>query len=739
MIGPVSDAETAWLERFFALPNELSWASLREASAPQDLAQLVDALLRPLRDGETDVLVLPFVRGGRVTGWYATALGEAGDTEVAARLRSWLGPTYLLGLELTPRGGTDPMARVLRDRFAGSVYRFWGGNEAAIAQRVLSMSALAQQRPEDTRGVRRPLGIVRAAFDRALMAQDEQSASALMAELRQAGRLTQENLRFLDVRFQAGLGRWPQLARDHWLIKTLSDLALPPQTLSDLIEALYRTYVEALEAQQDFDGVLEAFRSNALAYPRLFSTRHGLQTPRIIKAFMLHERLQHEPDPAIMEGLAKHLPVGERDSWLVRNLLATTAARAVHVEVSARLAIEDGQYDRAFEFLLKAAPTAAVFAQMMSCVLVMKEVEATRRFLGAVDTWPASIVEELKPLQRTRLANLRADLTRGGAIASWQDWLEHLARGEDLDAAEAARASAAMNWTRAPLLESKNASQRFATALGNLSGQAAQVARDAIPSLANAFLPDDAPFSANAKPIAHTLLFMLATEEALSPVDLTLISQLLQRLLEAGLSTKDYVSLLTDVAEVQARVGSFAHLAWSIDLCELLAIMPAPDEAQREARLRLFMQVISQARGFAHRLGPQDWIPLEYLLPDYGLDADALEGLKPEGEGAATEGVKDLSGKTIGVYTLAQAAGARAKTALERMFPGCVVVINSDHVCTDQLTALAEGSDVFVFAWKSATHQALYCVKNAKTKVEPIWAAGKGTASILRAVLDDVG
>ena len=64
------------------------------------------------------------------------------------------------------------------------------------------------------------------------------------------------------------------------------------------------------------------------------------------------------------------------------------------------------------------------------------------------------------------------------------------------------------------------------------------------------------------------------------------------------------------------------------------------------------------------------------------------------------------------------------------------MVVNSDLVCTPQLTSLAKAADMFVFAWKSSSHQAFYCVKDAIAKGEPIWAPGKGTASILRAVLD---
>jgi hypothetical protein len=84
----------------------------------------------------------------------------------------------------------------------------------------------------------------------------------------------------------------------------------------------------------------------------------------------------------------------------------------------------------------------------------------------------------------------------------------------------------------------------------------------------------------------------------------------------------------------------------------------------------------------------------------------------------------NLEGKTIGIYTLAEAAGSRAKAALEKLFPGCKVVVNSDLVATPQLTSLAKSADMFVFAWKSSSHQAFYCVKDSLTKGEPIWAAG---------------
>jgi hypothetical protein len=117
------------------------------------------------------------------------------------------------------------------------------------------------------------------------------------------------------------------------------------------------------------------------------------------------------------------------------------------------------------------------------------------------------------------------------------------------------------------------------------------------------------------------------------------------------------------------------------------------------------------------------------------VDAESITSLRRANEAAgAGSTAPDLSGKTIGIYTLAEAAGLRAKQLLETLYPGCDVQLNSDLVCTSALTNLAQASDVFVFAWKSSSHQAYYCVKAALMKCALIYAVGKGTASIMAAV-----
>jgi hypothetical protein len=323
--------------------------------------------------------------------------------------------------------------------------------------------------------------------------------------------------------------------------------------------------------------------------------------------------------------------------------------------------------------------------------------------------------------------------------SEWMAWAEQLHRGEDLAGAEKAVQQAATNWNVLAFAKDENLSKAFADIVGNLNGEAGAIVRRSVPEIFLSFFsPGVVPVPAT-KPIGAVLFVVIAMDDALSRIDLDLLAQLQGHLLAMGLSSEEYLSLVGDLADVQGRVSSYAYLSWSLDVCEALAIAPSPSEAGRDARLRFFLQILSEAQTFAHRLGPQDLLPIEFLAKDYDVEADIIARLKPAQEPNEVNQLPSLNGKTIGIYTLAEAAGSRAKVALDQMFPGCKVVVNSDLVCTPQLSNLAKAADMFIFAWKSSSHQAFHCVKDALVKGEPIWALGKGAASILRAVFDNIG
>ncbi|TPK52907.1 MULTISPECIES: protein DpdD [unclassified Mesorhizobium] len=753
MIEHLPEREQDWLARFFSAPNELSWSSLLDGSASareSDQVRQWLGLLAAARPGAP--LILPFARGGRITGWFATTQGPSGGYELGDQINAWLGPTWLSSFERVAEDSNEAMAAVLRDRFGGTVYRFTGPDDAAmeaISARLSEFASVLERRPLATRTRVRPIGAIRGEFERALLAGDEAQAEATIAELKQTGRLNEENLRYLEVRLSAGLGLWPQIARDHWLIKTMADLALPPQILADLIEALYRTYVDEVEAGGEPAAIRDAFaRHIAIPYPKLFASRRGIRAPRVVKAFLLFEQLQAKPDPAIIAGLLDLLPPGSHASLsaapraaepALTRLAATTADEADE-------AFDDGQFDRAFEFYLRLPASRKTISRLVSCVGTIGTTEARQRLLTLVDEAGPDVVAGLPPGIASKIESLREAQSSGplptekSADASanpWINWADQLQAGRDLASAEREVQSAPTNWDAAKLRESGQLARRFADIIGGLDGKAGEIARAAVPQIfASIFSTDAAPPPAT-KPIASLLFLLIAMDDALSRTDLDLLAQLAGILIEQGLSSSEYVSLISDIEDVQKRIGSYAYLPWSLDLSEALAILPCSSAAEREARLRLFLLVLGQASSFAHRLAPHDLVPIETLAKDYGVDPDAVGALKRKSEAEhGASSIPSLNGKTIGIYTLAEAAGSRAKAALEKLFPGCKVVVNSDLVATPQLENLAKTADMFVFAWKSSSHQAFYCVKDALANGEPIWAQGKGTASILRAILD---
>jgi hypothetical protein len=740
-------AEAAWLNAFFAGPNELTWEMLQTDAIPALSRQVAPWLDELARAPEKAAVVLPMVRGGVPIGWYAATVDPRECNAFIAELTAWLGPSYLKQFEPAREGTKDARVRALRARFSGPILILSGASpadNASIAERLVEFAQLRSARPPLRREAPRPVGRIRADFERALLAQDEHCATELMGELRATGRLNEENLRYLDVRMQAGLGYWPQIARNHWLIATLSDLAVPPQTLADLVESLYRTFVEPLEAESDLNRLLRAFEENiARPYPRLFASRRGVRASRVLKAFLLHERLQPKPTPALIDELLDLLPEAERALPWLAQLAATMQARA-HSEFSeddADAAFDEGQYDRAFELYLALAANRKSLNRLIVCAYQIGH-EAKLRLADWVVTLDPKLIGELSAPQQEKLTGLRLEASTAEAGAqisepasSWLAWAEQLKSGTDLLSAARALECAVTNWDVTPFAKSEALSTQFADLLGGLSGDAEVLARGAVSTVINAFFPPGNIASQTLRPIASVLFLLVAMDDPLSNTDLEVLAQLLGHRLALGLDPREYLSMVDDLIDVQSRVSSYDTLPWGLDVCEALALAPATSNEAREARLRFFMKVLGQTQAFAHRLQPSDLVSLELLSKDFRVDEPAINWVRAaRAERVREEKPPDLSGKIIGIYTLAQSAGARAKAALEQMFTGCEVEVNCDLVCTAKLTGLAKAADLFVFAWKSSSHQAFFCVKEALAPREPVWPSGKGTASILRAV-----
>lgn len=763
MIDGLTVEDTGWLSEFFSSPNELTWASIQEDLAPPEILEHIKPWLQALADPNSNLpIILPFVKAGEVERWYATTRSSEGGHELGAELRGWLGPTYLSFFELAIRDPLNANVAALKRRSNGLVWQFTVSNIAAkqaVLKRLNDYAGLLRRRPPLEHAAVRPVGAIRGDFERALLAKDASAAESFIAELRATGRLNEENLRFLEVRFSAGLGHWPQIARNHWLIQTISDLALPPRILSDVIEALYRTYIEPVEAIGVVADTLAAFDCHvAQRYPRLLASRRGIRTSRVVKAFLLFEQLQPRPSSEMIDELASLLQDGDR-ALVLADPGQVKPNQTMDPETEADEAFDDLQYDRAFAFYTALPRSKKTLGRLLNCARSIDTDDIRARLLSIVEDANPELIESLPLTMRERLtafnvlrsasprevdANFaqntapvekRTSRSPGG----WMEWAEQLLQAQDLAGAERALQISVTNWLTSEFKSNSILSRHFADIVGNLNGDAAVIARRAVPHIFESFFPADVPPSAGSKPIAEVLFALVAMDDGLSASDLDILSQLLSILLTLGLSSDEYVSIVSDLEDVQERVRSYANLPWCLDVCETLAISPAQSDSSRAARLGFFLRILGHAQAFTHRLGPPDYLPIEILCQDFMVDPELLDALKQVSLSSNdVPKSADMTGKVLGIYTLAQTAGARAKTALEQIFPGSRVEVNSDTVATEKLRNLARVADMFIFAWKSSSHPAFYCIKDALGNRDPIWASGKGSASIIRAVLEHI-
>lgn len=752
MIDALNTADTAWLERFFSGRNALTWEAVTARTAPPVwLEQVLPWIAAFSGSGDRLPVVLPVFGSDGPEQWYAMASDESGANALSQELTAFVGPSFsdFRGQFLHP-DLDDDIEKALHERFGRFVFRLIpvnAGDAAAIADVLQMYLGLLRRRPDVPDRTQRPFGKVRAEFDRALLAGNEPDAVRLRGELVASGRVDAEQEKYLDIRMLAGLGRQFQLAHDYPLVKSVLGLSLPAQTIADLVGALYSTYIADIEDYGDDEAVLSAFRKEiADNFGPLFLERKGIMHPGVLKAFMLYELVQPEPNRERCQAIVSVYPEddgrGLVERW-ARRLSAQDVPPKTDLFESARQALGDEDYELAFKLSFDAFPDSWTYSALLRCALEMDDAEITLRVLAAIDEAPEA--ERLKWTQRdlARLQQLRANAVEdpGEAVdppprtirpeADWLSWVAYVESGIHGHPPLQVLEEALPRWSVETYASDPATCRELAERIGNAGGDAEQVFRDAFAPLVEFFVDrPERPVRAFA-PLYLMLIRIVAWNGIISANELELASALVQALISLAPSKEDYAETIDAFTEILGANSAPGNVDWALNSAEMLVLQASPD---REARLRFFMVVVELARSCAHRLSPIQFEILSLLAKDYGCFG--LLEVFPNREGADGDHAphSDFSG-LIGIYTLTEPAGQRARDFLQRLFPRVRVELNSDYVATDKLKALAANADIFVFAWKSSKHQAYFAVKSARGSRNILLPVGKGSASILNCIM----
>ena len=310
----------------------------------------------------------------------------------------------------------------------------------------------------------------------------------------------------------------------------------------------------------------------------------------------------------------------------------------------------------------------------------------------------------------------------------WNRWLTDLQQATASERFESLRQQATvhcMDWTPSTFNETQWRAQ-----LGQQSNTPlSKILRDVLPTLLNWLEEYDVQVSASLWP---DWLMLLAVEDIRSEEDVRLGGMILDKFLSGSFTREEYASAIESVAMLCSENLSARTLGYSLDIAELLYDKVTADDAarlgfwvtlqelltQRWERLDVSMQLAAR---MVERL----------YLGEHAGHAFPAEDNTP---GVASSLHRDLSGKTLAIYSLMEGAARRGKEALRQLYPGLRVELNHDHVATSALVNLAEKADYFVFASGSSKHQAFYTVSEYRKEI--IYPSGKGASSIISAFVE---
>jgi hypothetical protein len=673
--------------------------------------------------------------------WYGVANSDQAALEMAQEIQAFVGPSYSdFSGQFCSLSTNDPIESALEKRFGNSVIRFEPSSRDDVAeiQKQLSLyQRLLARRPAVVERGQRPFGRIRGDFDRALLSRNASDARRYLEEMRRSGRLTAEQSRFLEIRYLAGLGQLDQLARDHALIASIMELSLPAQTLTDVIHALYSTYVIPFEPAADMDAIAKVFKDSIWRpFGPLFRERKGVVIPEVLRAFLLYELCNPEPSLARIETMLHSYPQAAPGRALAEKffqyLKPPQASRNVVAEV--KQAIADEEYELAYGLAKQVIPDPWAYKALLRCAAELQSSDVIRDVLKLVTDAGRELLASLTQKDKQRLEQLKHAMTKPSRmINGWVDWARAVNDNPDSTPVASLLEKGLVTWSDEDFFRDGKQAVELARQIGNAKGPAEEVFREAFPYLVQFFVERPEKPLRNYAPIYLALVRLLAWADVASPDELRLGTSIMEALLGSGPNSEVYDEALDALLELLQRNGAPVNTDWAIDTSELLVRYPSPSP---ELRLRFFMQTVGLVKTLGQRVSVAQRTVLEFLAQDYSSPELVAQLPTPRDDEHARDADWGRFSGLIGLYSLSESSARRAVETLRTLLPSAKIELNADTAATERLRALAKHADIFVFAWKKSTHPAFHCVKDARQGRDLLMPAGGGAASLVRTVTE---
>lgn len=265
--------------------------------------------------------------------------------------------------------------------------------------------------------------------------------------------------------------------------------------------------------------------------------------------------------------------------------------------------------------------------------------------------------------------------------------------------------------------------------LGQLSNHKNTIVfRNVIPILYSWLSKKDICTSSN---FIEQIILILASDNVHSIQDLLLMTDLIYSLISVPHTEQQYIDALDGLELCWDRVSSIRCLDYILETVDVLLDNVC---ANIQTRIKVWNNIQKFCISNWQRLSEQQHLFVIQFGKEITSTSNQFPPLKIKDKDDLD--YVDLNGKRLAIYTLTEGAGRRAKTIIMKLYPQLDVRLNHDTAASDALINLANTADYFIFASRSAAHQAFYPVTKKRSDI--LYPEGKGSTSIVSAFIKAV-
>ena len=703
-----------WLDDFFSKENEWDLEKIKSGNGYSTELQLnLETLVRPALQDKFPV-ILPKLSEDKTLFFYVLAEDSRQLEEIKNVTKAYLGNVHV---QLDPRihiGSEDSIEQGILKYFPHGFLKLniplsLNENKPVVYEVMKTLGILVEQyhnRPLIYATVQRPTGRILRDFFIACSHKKGDDANEYYEELKTHNKLTSRNLFSIELQALAAGNKW-QTIINHPMLPDFINGGIQSYIVELLLEAINKTI---LLSSFPSDYVVTKLESNLMLLRGLFLrpieisvTKEQINAWKIwaIGASALGYARVFEHVPTDIVGGEW---LGELEKWA--GFLPTPVVE-----------IQENISD--LKKLIESKPSVDVAFKLLKESFMASNNDGSAIY-QCISSYPEEIISEIANHNSANdlLKDLYDQHSDKKIIESWQEWLSILLSDSDPHALLQIAIESNNDWTSMQWQEDK-----VFSLLEKLSNHKNSVIfRNVIPILQSWLRKKNIDSSSS---FVEKIILILVADDKLSPQDLLLISDLIYSLINTTHTEQQYKDAIEGLGMSWDSVGSINGLDDILETVDMLLDNTCKNE---QSRINLWNEIQQFCISHWQRLNDQQHLIVIRFGKEITSSSEQFPPLQTKKSDEVTS--VDLTGKKLAIYTLTEGAGRRAKVILLQLFPELDIQVNHDKSATSALMNLANTADYFIFASKSAAHQAFYPVTNKRKDI--LYPDGKGSSSIVR-------